>query len=304
MFIALLATDPAQAQVPQHRISYVSSVGTGAACTLTAPCLDFGLAQAATVPNGEIHCLDSGNIGGATITKSITIDCAGFATVTDFIIVNAPAIIVTIRNLTVSGVSGFSTGIQFQDGAALLVENCVLENYNFNANSAGIRFQPSATSTKLVVTNTVFRNNGSGSTGGGIVVKPQSGGSAQVVLDRVSIDKNVFGIVADGTGSIVGINMTITDSVTSGNLNDGIVATTPSGGAPIGVMVTDTKTVNNGFGIRSIGPNVTVRVDRSKIIGNSTGLSFSNGGGLLTFGNNAVQANGINGAFSGPVGLQ
>jgi hypothetical protein len=49
---------------------------------------------------------------------------------------------------------------------------------------------------------------------------------------------------------------------------------------------------------------VTVRVDGSGIIGNGTGLSVSGGGALLTFGNNAVRANGTDGAFSGPVGLQ
>jgi hypothetical protein len=91
------------------------------------------------------------------------------------------------------------------------------------------------------VTDTLVRNNGSGSTGGGIVVKPQSGGSAQIVLNRVIVDKNIFGIVADGTGSTGGINMTITDSVSSSNLNDGIIATAPAGGAPIGVYVKNTR---------------------------------------------------------------
>jgi hypothetical protein len=41
------------------------------------------------------------------------------------------------------------------------------------------------------------------------------------------------------------------------------------------------------------------RVDGSSVIGNGTGLSFSGGGALLTYGNNAVNANGANGAFSG-----
>jgi hypothetical protein len=81
-------------------------------------------------------------------------------------------------------------------------------------------------------------------------------------------------------------------------------AVTPSGGAPIDVYVKNTKSANNAFGVRSLGPNVTVRVDGSGVIGNSTGLSFSGGGALLTAGNNMVQANGSNGAFSGPVGLQ
>jgi hypothetical protein len=62
--------------------------------------------------------------------------------------------------------------------------------------------------------------------------------------------------------------------------------------------------VNNAIGIRSIGPNVTVRVDGSSVMGNSTGLSFSSGSALLTYGNNAVNSNGSDGAFSGPVALQ
>jgi hypothetical protein len=98
--------------------------------------------------------------------------------------------------------------------------------------------------------------------------------------------------------------MTITDSVASGNRQDGIVATTPAGGAPIGVMVKNTRSVNNNVGVRSIGPNVTIRTDGSSVIGNGTGLSFMSGGALLSFGNNNVIANGANGAFSGTVGLQ
>jgi hypothetical protein len=70
-------------------------------------------------------------------------------------------------------------------------------------------------------------------------------------------------------------------------------------------MVTNTKSVNNAaFGIRSIGPNVTVRVGDSTITGNGTGLSFSGGGSLLTYGTNKPQANGTGEAFSGSVGLQ
>jgi len=90
----------------------------------------------------------------------------------------------------------------------------------------------------------------------------------------------------------------------AGNSQDGIIATTSSGGAPVGVYVKNTKSVNNAFGIRSSGTNVTVRVDGSSVIGNGTGLSFSGGGILATYGNNAVNANGANGAFSGSIPLQ
>jgi hypothetical protein len=42
----------------------------------------------------------------------------------------------------------------------------------------------------------------------------------------------------------------------------------------------------------------------SKVIGNGTGVTSLNGGGLVTFGNNVVQANGSNGGFTAAAGLQ
>jgi hypothetical protein len=220
------------------------------------------------------------------------------------LVVHGTSAIVRIRNLSFNSfIAGTGSNIDFRMGAGLFVENCVVQNSSTPL-QVGIRFRPSNPGAQLVVTDTVLSNNGSGSTGAGIVVAPQAGGTAEVVLSRVTVAKNVFGIAADGSQSTGGINMTITDSVASGNSQDGIVATTPAGGAPIGVMVKNTRSVNNNIGIRSIGPNVTIRADGSTVTGNGTGLSFVSGGALLTFGNNNVIANAANGAFSGSVGLQ
>ena len=161
---------------------------------------------------------------------------------------------VTLEGLHFNGAGG----VRFNSGAHLHVVRCVITNSSVSGH-AGIRFQPNSAS-KLSVTDTVISNKGSG-TGGGIVINPTAGGTAQVALERVTVNGNVFGIAADGTNSTAGINMTIADSMIGGNSQDGIIAVTPSGGAPIGVMVKNTKSVNNAFGIRSIGPNVTVRVD-------------------------------------------
>jgi hypothetical protein len=309
MLVALLSAAPAQAF---NSVSFVSSTGTSTICTRAAPCGTFQAAHDVTLSEGEIHCLDSGPFGPpgsvTTISIPITIDCADTGAVGSAFVINGTGIVVKIRNLSINDEITFgSIGINFQNGAALFVENCVIQNYSHSfPSNVGISFQPTAPGARLVVTDTIINNNGDPlrSTGGGIVINPQSGGSARVVLNRVSIDNNIFGIVADGTGSTGGINMTIADSVTSGNSQDGIVAATPSGGAPIGVYVKNTKSANNGFGIRSIGSNVTVRVDGSSVIGNGTGLTALSGGALLSAGNNMVQANGSNGAFSGSVGLQ
>jgi hypothetical protein len=92
--------------------------------------------------------------------------------------------------------------------------------------------------------------------------------------------------------------------VIASNTQDGIVATTTAGHAPIGVLVTNTKAVNNTRGVRAIGPNVTVRLDNSRVAGNGIGIGTLSGGHVLTLGNNVVRANGSDGAFSGALALQ
>jgi hypothetical protein len=277
-------------------------------CFRETPCQSLIAALTVTAPGGVVSCMDSGiTVGPVAISISVTIDCTGnLASILsnagsgNGIEINGSGIDVTIRGLTIFAGTGSHNGILFSNGRSLKVEN--VEIFGFVA--SGIKFTPSTPGSLLFVTDTVLSHNGAGSTGGGIVVNPQSGGSARVVLNRASIDNNIFGIAVDGTGSTGGINMTVKDSVSSGNSQDGIIATTPSGGAPIGIMVTNTASANNGFGIRSIGPNVNVRVENSKVIGNGTGVTSLNGGGLVTFGNNVVRANGSDGGFTAAAALQ
>jgi hypothetical protein len=306
--VALASWFTAGSAVAQNFHSWVSSTGGGTACTRASPCANFSAAQASVFAGGVISILDQGGNDSfiVTVTKSLTIRAEGVdggATSIPgsgfWITINANAAdVVTLEGLRFNGAGG---GIVFNSGGQLHVSGCVITNSN-GAGNTGIRFSPNSAS-RLSVTDTAIYNVGSG-TGGGIVINPQSGGSAQVALERVTINGNAFGIAADGSNSTGGINMTIADSMVANNSQDGIIAVTPSGGAPIGVVVTNTKSVNNAFGIRSIGPNVTVRAESSKIIGNSTGLSFSGGGALLTAGNNMVRTNGTDGAFSRPVALQ
>ena len=270
-------------------------------------CTTFTSALTNTNAGGVIYCLNSILDGVINITKSITIDCTNTNSsivavgANAAITVNGAGIVVTLRGLKIRGQGG-SFGVNVVNAAAVIIEDSAISNFTV-APAIGIKFAPSA-GAQLVVTDTSITNNGSGAIGGGIVVNPGAGGTAQVTLNRVSIAKNVFGIAVDGTGSTGGINMTATESVSSSNSQDGILAVTPGGGAPIGLYLKNSSSLNNAIGIRSIGAGVTVRVDGSSVIGNGTGLSFSGGGALLTAGNNMIQANGANGTFSGTVGLQ
>jgi len=286
--------------------SWVSSTGSGSTCSRAAPCADFATAFAATNVGGVISVVDSGDYGsGLVINHSITIRAesadSGAVTVVGggfSIEANiAASDVVSLEGLHLAG-----QGIALVSGGTLFIRHCVIRNSS-PVSGYGILIQPTGLA-KVVISDTVVANNGSGGGGAGIWIFPFTGGSAQVTLNRVVAEGNQFGIAVDGSHSTAGINVTVADSVTASNAQDGIVATTSAGGAPIGVYVKNTKSTNNTIGIRSIGPNVTVRVDGSSVTGNGTGLAFTSGGALLTFGNNKVVANGANGAFSGPVALQ
>ena len=263
---------------------------------------------------GEILCLGSGNYGGWTITKSVTVNCEGvIATMGDSptglgsVFVNVAAtdrVILRGADMNMNNSPAFAAAVNFVGAGTLVLDHVKIGGNTMGlAARSGILFTPNGPG-KLVISNSSINDTGNSFGGAGVLIKPAPGGSAQVSLDNVNVSANLFGVAADGSDSTAGINMTISDSVLASNTNDGLVATTSAGGAPIGVMVKNTKSVNNGFGIRSIGSTVTVRVDGSSVVGNSTGLSFSGGGTLLTFGNNAVRANGTDGSFSGSLALQ
>lgn len=274
--------------------------GGGSSCTLAAPCITLQSAIQATSPGGTISIVEPGDPGNATIPKALTIRSVVTEgsnvfppSITPVIeIVAGAADVVVLEGLHLDG-----GGIRFDSGGHLHVINCVLGNGGIPG-AAGILFQPTSAS-RLSVRNTVISNFGSG-TGGGIVVNPQAGGSARVDLEHVSIKGSAFGIAADGSRSIAGINLSIINSVIGGNAQDGVVAVTTAGSAPGAVLLTNTSSVNNNNGVRVIGPNMTVRLEQSKVVGNVTGLAATGGGALLSAGNNIVQANG---SFTGSVPL-
>ena len=291
-----------QSQAQTTATNYIASGGSGDSCTFNLPCGTLTAALANTTAGGTIICKDSGSFlagTGTTIDKSVTIDCTGTAAVFGRLTIDAPGGTVTLRGVNVRGTDEAIDGITFLSGAALIIENSAVRHYG----SAGIRFRPNS-SAQLTVTNMLLYRNGTGTTGGGIVVNPQAGGTALVSLDRVTAANNVFGIAVDGTGSTGGIAAVIRNSTVHRNSQMGIVATTPGGGAPMGVLVENSASLSNTIGILSSGPGVTVRVDNSTVMHNGTGLSFSTGGALLSAGNNLLTANNANGSFSGTVPLQ
>src|SRR6202048_2763514 len=139
-------TSQAQAQATR---TWVSGLGDDAnPCSRTAPCKTFPGAYSKTAVGGEIDALDPGGFGTISIGHAITIDGGGgqvasiLAAGTSGVNVNAGANDnIILRNLRINGVNQYispgTTGIIFNSGHELTVENC----YIFNFASYGIQFQ-------------------------------------------------------------------------------------------------------------------------------------------------------------------
>jgi hypothetical protein len=94
------------------------------------------------------------------------------------------------------------------------------------------------------------------------------------------------------------INMTVRDSVSSGNHSNGIVATGNASGPAIIMMVersTSSQNATAGFGVIADGPKTTIALTGSTVMGNINGIGASNGGQLVSFQDNKIILNSTNG---------
>ena len=292
---------PAVPAAGQATRTWVSGVGDDAnPCSRTAPCKTFAGAISKTAANGEINALDPGGFGGVTITKSITISSESFeagvlVSGTNAIIVNAPATsVVVLRGLDIEGLGTGLNGIRFLAGGALHVENCTINNFT----QKGIDFEPSGAS-ELFVTDTIVRNNQiNAATAGGVFVKPTATGSALVTLDNVQLLNNQFGMRIEG-----GTRATVVDSVATGNVTNGFLAVGTAVGTAELSLESSTSSHNGTNGVRADQAGSIVRISNMIINNNvQNGLSV-NGGAIISFDNNSVDGNGVNGSPTSTVPL-
>lgn len=297
--VAIVFALPAHAQATR---TWVSGVGDDAnPCSRTAPCKTFAGAISKTATGGEINVLDPGGFGGVTITKSITISAEGveagvLVSGTNGIVINGAGIIVHLRGLDIEGLGTGLNGINYLQGSALYVENCVIRGFKATSagNGHGIKFAPSAGANELYVSDTTIFNNGGAANGAGVIVLPSGAASVKAVFNRVSFDNNNAGLRVDGSSSTGGINATVNDGSASGNTNAGVLSVT--GANVTQVMVDGTAVSNNGFGVRADGAAAVLRFGNTTVTGNGTGLSTANGGTLQSYGTNQVNGNTVDGA--------
>jgi len=260
---ALLLALQVSASHAQATRTWVSGVGDDVnPCSRTAPCKTFAGAISKTATGGEIDVLDPGGFGTVTITKALTIDGGGgqaasvLASGTNAIVVQAGAGNAILRNLSINGAGTGLSGITFNSGAALIVENCAIFGFVSNA----VVVSTTTGTNHVAILNSRLSNNNQG----GIQVKI-TGGTTTVSVTDVKATNNNFGIGVDTTG----------------------------GGTASLIM--DRATINeNTTGIQALGANTTVLINNSTIVHNVTGLNITAPAGVFSYVNNPINQNTTN----------
>ena len=252
-----LHTVPSYAQASR---TWVSGLGDDVnPCSRTAPCKTFAGAISKTATGGEIDVLDPAGFGAVTITKSLTIDGGGvIASVlvsgTNAIVISAGTGNVILRNLSINGTGTGLSGIVFNSGASLTVENCQI----FGFASNGIFVTPASGTSHITILNTTLANNNQG----GIQVKP-TGSTTTVTVTGVQAIHNGFGIGVDTTG-----------------------------GGTISVMIDHTTANENATdGLQALGTGTTIQMSNSMFSHNNNGWNITAPAGVFSFVNNIITQN-------------
>jgi hypothetical protein len=282
----------AQAQASR---TWVSGVGDDAnPCSRTAPCKTWAGAISKTAACGEIDALDPGGFGAVTITKSITLDGSGtfasiLASLVNGIVINAASTdVVTIRGISINGFCNGINGINILQAKTVNVEDCVI--FRFNTGN-GITVNET-NDLNLNVRNTVIRDNTLDA-----INTVTSGGAnhIRVTLEHVSLLGS-----ANGFHARAGTLATVRNCVLSNNTSNGLFADALAANA-VSVFAWSNQISNNGgSGVRAgNGGNAGTsavelngnQVDRN--VGN--GITISTNGVIITFGNNSIAGNAVDG---------
>jgi hypothetical protein len=269
---------PAQAQATR---TYVSGVGKDSnPCTAAAPCQTLQKALGQTLAGGQIYALDSANYGYVTIDKAVSIisgrgvtGILASSSVTGITISAGANDIITLQGLDIDGAGSGASGVQFNSGASLNIQNSAIRGF-----TSGINFQPNGSSA-LSVANTLISNNSTG-------ITFQNSATSTGILNEVQLVNNGTAIVALGTSSTGPATMTIQNGMVANNSTVGIL----SGGFST-VRVANSTVANNGVGLQAQTSSGLLQVSGTTVTGNGTGWLAANGGQVISTSNNSIGGN-------------
>ena len=298
--------------------TFVASNGSDAnPCSLTNPCRSFNTAIGQTLVDGEVIVLDSAGYGTATISQAVSINappgiyagvsvCSGVG-----ITVSAGAGKVTLRGLTINNVQTGTTGIAFNSGAVLYVDNVVVTNFPTAGLSANVGVNSS-----LYVANSTFHDNGTGA------LLNATAGTLTVSIDHTLFARNNVGVdlrdatagtVHDSTlsGNTTGLSAAPTTAAKTSKLevrdctiadNSGVGVVAGSGvAAPVLVSLVSSLISGNVTGIQVTGAANSAYVSDSTITRNTTGLVYVTSGTAVSGIDNRLVNNTNPSAFSSSV---
>ena len=222
-----------------------------------------------TSAGGQISAVDPGNFGLVTIGQAITIDGTSLPTDiavtssgTSGITVTAGASdVVILRHITINGNNVGATGITFNSGKQLIIEDCNIDNCTtaiaINLASAG---------------NVVIRNTSISGVTTGVSINGTSG-AVNVSLCNVSIQETTSAAVDAQYG-----NVQIANSMFSQNSGVGVIA----GNTSI-VSCINSLFASNNIAVQATTGS-TLRISNNDFYNNTTAID--NAGGVVATANN------------------
>jgi hypothetical protein len=275
--------------------TWVSNTGNDAnPCTMTAPCRTFQQAVNLTSTWGQVGVLNAGDYGPMSITKSIRIEGSGLASSTatsgNAIFVNTPAgSVVQLHGLNLHG-NGAQVAIQSQGAGSLDIDNVQITGFHSNCIQVVVVVGP----VNVVIKDTTIEN----CSGAGIYLSPDASypSTAKIVNSHVRYANGGLS-VATGAISIAAYDSTFSSPGQ------------PNASSPAGISVSSENSVlldncevsDFGVGIFSEGQ---IQVSRSSLVNNWTALIASEGGTIVSNGNNSFLGNNSNGSFTSTVALK
>ena len=278
-----LATTPAHARARVFVASYGSDSNP---CTFGSPCRNFQQAVTVVDPGGEITAIDSAGFGPISINKALTITSpngieAGIVPPTGGTAITINAGVsdaIFLRGLTIDGGGTGATGIQFNTGQSLTIDNCVIRNFvgQYPAGTA-LNFVPTAFTkvgvAQLSISNSVLSNNASY----GAVIKsgPEN---TNAVVSHAQLNNNQWGLAAIGGGTFAIV--AVYDSVVAQNTDVGLYADREGL-----VRIFHSLVADNGDGVQAL-LNGRILLAESMVAGSNVLFDQETGGRVSSFGDN------------------
>jgi len=303
--------------------AFLSRNGAGTICTLAAPCTSMDAAIAAAGAGGEVVCLDKYKYGSANnIAASVTISCGDGLWDTSLPLVNIStpanskvvieglvgdclgAVCGTIMNFSGqgdlelrrvsighSGGSG-ATGLSFApSGPASLT---VTDSYFYDMPQYGILVKPASGATSVTIRNSTLSRNGQH----GVAFQPGVGANVIANLVNVVAAGNSVGVSASDRAHV-----TIDSSAMNQNAFHGFLGYSASAASVLNIK-NSVAHGNASHGIVGSGAAAYVTMTKTLVTGNGAGVAGYAGASVLSFGDNQLFANGVNGAPTGSVAQQ